>query len=170
MRAAQAVTSANPPTASISIFTDDATPTRDRGTRSRMSAIPGPYAMFRLAWMNIQAANSAATLGDSTRNIRLPQTTTVPNMMNGTRRPRGDRVRSLSRPISGWITAATSSPPIPSIARYEFFRLSGASERTMTGRTAVSIAVMNPVTPKLNALSRISEKTPQLASAGVRAI
>ena len=120
--------------------------------------------------MNIQATNNSGKLGASSVSQIVPHTTAAPPMMYGTRRPIGDRVRSLARPTDGCTAAATNNPPIPSIAKYVFFNPSGARVSTITGNTTVSIAKMNPVTPKLNALSRISAKLLQLSSAEIRDI
>ena len=103
--------------------------------------------------MNTQTPNKTRKLGASRSPARLAQASIVPKIRNGTLRPRKERVRSLSRPTTGWTAAATRRPLKPNTARYVFLSPSGATVRTRTGRMMASIARINPVTPKLNAFN-----------------
>ena len=89
------------PAASDMIFTDDAMPIRSNGIQSRISARPGPYAIFTLVCMNIQTARRTPKLGASRMPINPNAAKTEPQIIKGTRRPSGDFVRSLMRPIVG---------------------------------------------------------------------
>ena len=69
-----------PPAASSRILMDEAALMRSGGTRSRMSAWPGPLAMFRFICTNTHTPNSVQKSGAIRTPARQAQTQKMPQM------------------------------------------------------------------------------------------
>ena len=98
---------------------EEATPRRSRGNRSGTIAVSGPCRAFSATWMTTQKTVIQTIDESEPRPTRKTAATAAPRIIHGARRPRRERVRSLSAPTMGCAKSVKTNETVVTIARFD---------------------------------------------------